>query len=171
MALICFHGIGTYPLLWPEKWNSWEPVSASVNLSCTVYNTINWKDFLASVTTLVVVTCKGERNVDSSSTRVRRNCVFISNIQSLQIDPTNTCWKIKLTVVCKYSTKPYSVLSPLSSLHHIASHVFSLISSTTYSSVLSSQYSLYLHTPHLVLSFISFWKLQTFFSVPLSTLV
>lgn len=114
MTLICFHGIGMYPLLWPEKWNSREPVSTSVTLSCTVCNSINWKDFVASVT-MVVVTCKGEGNVDSSSARVRRNWMFISNIQSIQISLTNTCWKIKLTIVCRYSTKPYTVLSPLSS--------------------------------------------------------
>lgn len=45
--------------------------------------------------------------------------------------------------ICKYSAKTYTVLSPLSSLHHIASHIFHVISNINCSSILSSQYSLF----------------------------
>lgn len=62
----------------------------------------------------------------------------------------------KLPIVCKYSAKPYTVLSTLSSLRPIASHIFSLISNTTCSSVLSSQYSLFSIFILLTLCFLSY---------------
>ena len=94
MTLICFRGICMYLLLWSEMWNSWEPVSTPENLSCTICSSSSWKDFLASVRTLVFVACSGERNVDSSSSSIGKNWMFVLSIQSIQTVPADTYWKI-----------------------------------------------------------------------------